>query len=123
MGATDQHIPLDTTIGPQFDIYSVGVLAFQLLFSFDFIKNFQMSGRDFKMIPETEPIEPHLLDFMSLATEPSVLYRFKSARQAKEFLVNPKATQNLVEERYNLPHYFEFYYKSMRDVFKSAVLP
>jgi serine/threonine protein kinase len=121
IGALSQHIPPDLTLGPQADIYGVGVLAFQLLFGFDFIKKYQMVGRDFSKIPESKNISERLLNFIAKATEPSALSRIKNTTQAKALLLGtaPVADSQAVRS-YNLGHYFEFYLECMRDIFISS---
>lgn len=117
ISSLSQHIPPDLTTGFQMDVYSLGVLAFQLLFGIDFIKKFQMAGRDFKLIPESLGMDHRLLQFISIATAPSALDRFKSATHAKAFLVADSSSESLVCEKYDLDRYFEFYVECMRATF------
>lgn len=118
IGALSQHLPPDSTLSPQFDIYSLGVLTFQLLFGFDFIKKFQMAGRQFSQIPESKQVDPVILEFIQKATEPSALKRFKNSTQAKKFLLGKSKSENEFSiENYNLERYFEFYLECMREIF------
>ncbi|WP_081111047.1 N-acetyltransferase [Bdellovibrio bacteriovorus] len=117
ISSLSQHTPPDMTISPQLDIYSIGVLAFQLLFGIDFLKKYQMAGRDFEKIPESKRYDPHLLKFISVATEPSALYRFKSANQAINFLAGSSLDSILSSEPYDLNSNFEFYLECMRAIF------
>ncbi len=117
IGALPQHIPPDLTLSPQFDIYSLGVIAFQLIFGFDFIKKFQMAGRSFEALPEAKVVDPKILDFIIKATSPSALYRFKTAQQAKDVFVEAQVVSEPILENYNLELYFEFYLEAMRETF------
>ena len=117
IGALSQHIPPDLTLTPQFDIYSLGVIAFQLLFGFDFLKKYQMAGRTFDNIPETKSCDPRVLKFIEGATSPSALYRFKSVDHALELFNEANTPNKLSVEAYNLDLYFEFYLEAMRETF------
>lgn len=117
LGSLAQHIPPDTTISPQFDIYSLGVIAFQILFGFDFIKKYQMSGRSFENLPESANIDSTVLNFIKKSTEVSSIERFKSCRMALNYL-NKYSESNVPSiEPYSLEKYFEFYLECMRDIF------
>lgn len=117
LGSLAQHIPPDMTISPQFDIYSLGVIAFQMLFGFDFIKKFQMNGRDFDKIPEADHINKKLLTFIKKATEVSARDRFKSCDMALAHLVSFPQSNTPDIESYNMENYFEFYIECLRDTF------
>lgn len=117
ISSLSQHTPPDTILSPQIDIYAIGVLAFQLLFGVDFIKKFQMAGRNFENIPESKNFDPHLLHFISVATDPSALHRFKSATQALGFLNGASNLKKLDVESYDIDLYFEFYLECMRAIF------
>lgn len=117
LGSLSQHIPPDFTVGPQFDIYSIGVILFQVLFGFDFIKTFQMTGRSFRLLPEAQHVEPRILDFIFRATEPSALKRFKSIEHAEAFLSGDSSQQRYEVSPYNLGLYFEFYLECLRETF------
>lgn len=117
IGALSQHLAPDQTISPQLDIYAVGVMAFQLLFGFDFIKRFQMAGRSFLNIPEAKSVSPELLEFIRLATEPSAAHRIKTASHAISCLIEKEQTPEVILEKYNLDFYFEYYLECLRNTF------
>ncbi|MFS4459008.1 N-acetyltransferase [Bdellovibrio sp. HCB2-146] len=116
IGSLSQHIPPDTVLTPQLDLYSIGVATFQLLFGLDFIKKFQMAGRKFQLLPESQEVDPLLLRFIEIATESSAVNRFKDVAHARSFLKN-EIDSRLSVEKYNLDRYFEFYLECMRDIF------
>jgi len=120
LGALSQHIPPDLSVGPQLDVYSIGVLAFQLLFGFDFIKKFQMAGRNFRLLPEAQAVDPQVLEFISRATEPSALKRFKSLQEAESFLTGQAPSQEYKIAPYDLAQNFEFYLECMRETFVAS---
>lgn len=120
LGALSQHIPPDLSVGPQLDIYSIGVLTFQLLFGFDFIKKFQMAGRDFRLLPEAQAVDSQVLEFISRATEPSALKRFKSLQEAESFLTGQNHSQEYKIAPYDLAQNFEFYLECMRETFVAS---
>ncbi len=117
-----QHSSPDMTLSPQIDIYSLGVIAYQLLFGFDFIKEFQMSGRSFEKILGSKKIDLTILDFIKRATEPSALYRLNTANECRRLLnctAGDKRT-NISISRYELPTKFEIYFEAMKDTFFSS---
>ncbi len=122
IGALSQHQPADLTVSPIFDVYSVGVLTYQLLFGLNFMRDFQLKGRCFESIPETRNVSKKLLDFIHLATDLNALNRFSSAQTAFDFLFNDSeiAFEYPIVETYDLKSNFEIYLECMKQTFLAS---
>jgi serine/threonine protein kinase len=102
-----QHIAPDLTISPQFDIYSLGTVIYQLIFGYEFIKYYQMNGRNFNNSNELKYIPTKLLQFIKKSTEPFAVNRFQSASEALFFLKNESNLMpNLIFEKYDIQNNF-----------------
>jgi serine/threonine protein kinase len=123
--ALSQHQAPDISISPIYDIYSIGVLTFQMLFGLEFIRDFQIKNRNFNDIPESKNIPLNLLNFIKIATAPNVADRFHSAQAAYDFIFSDKAlfTKQLTIEKYDLENYFEVYLEFMKQIFIASHLP
>jgi serine/threonine protein kinase len=120
--ALSQHQPPDTILSPLYDVYSLGVLAYQLLFGIHFIRDFQLKGRDFSRIPESQGISEKILNFIFKATAPSAADRFSSAQVAYSFLFeesNEIETSFQIESS-DLKTNFEIYLEFMKQTFQAS---
>ena len=113
-----QHHPADITYSPQFDIFSIGVMAYQLLFGIHFIRDFQSKDRNFDTTLTTTNISKKLLNFILIATEYNVGRRFQSAQQAFDYLFEKEPVeQKIVIEKYSIANNFEIYLEFMKQTF------
>lgn len=123
IGSLSQHHAPDMTLSPAFDLYSIGVLAYQLLFGPHFMRDFALKGRDFLKIPESLNCPDNLLQFIDIATRPDVSERFQSAQEAISFLKNEVKSQHCRIESYDLKMGFEVYLEFMKKTFAASRLP
>ncbi|MFZ3231752.1 MAG: N-acetyltransferase [Pseudobdellovibrio sp.] len=122
VGALSQHKPADITFGPGYDLFSVGVLIYQLFFGLNFMRDFQLKGRSFKNIPESANVSEKIKQFIFAATEYNVANRFKSAKQAYSFIFSCECNiaEQVVIEPYSLDNYFETYLEFMKQTFQAS---
>lgn len=123
--ALSQHRPADITVSPIYDVYSIGVIAYQLLFGAHFMRDFQLKGRNFALIPESQFVPKSLLDFISIATDLVATNRFSSASCAYDFLFTEalESTPEPLIEPYDLDQYFEVYLECMKQTFLASNHP
>lgn len=120
--ALSQHQPADITFSPMYDIYSVGVLTYQLFLGIEFMRDFQLKGREFCNIPESKKISSKMKEFIHSATTYDASLRFKSATHAIEFLSGPPENSIHIQ-KFNLNLYYEVYLEFMKQTFQASLHP
>lgn len=119
-----QHQPADMTHSPMYDLFSVGVLTYQLLFGLEFMRDFQLKGRKFENVPESARFSNKIKNFISIATDYDAANRFKSASHALDFILESGEPGNpAIVEKYNLQTYFETYLEFMKKTFLASNQP
>lgn len=120
LGSISQHHAPDTTVSGLSDLYSVGVLIYQMLIGPHYMRDFVYRGRPPELLNK---LSPDLKDFVLRATDPSPLRRYQTASEALQTFTPSNDPIDIRLEKYDIVSSFEVYLEILKKTFEASHQP